>query len=104
MHMKKPMEASMEAQLTQMLERYQAKELQTSALIVWARALPQTVILNWPAEKLDLQKAYIDLWFELLDRLESSALFTEESCSFSQADLLTTMHKWVKKVARITQS
>jgi len=98
------MKQPLQVQLTQMLERYQAKELQTSELIVWARALPQTVILNWPADKLDLQQAYIDLWFDLLDRLESSALFTEESCSFSHAELLATMHKWVKKVASITQS
>jgi len=27
----------------------------------------------------------------LLDRLESSALFTEESCSFSQTDLLDSL-------------
>ena len=94
----------MEEQFIQMLARYQAKELETSALIVWARALPQKVILNWPAEKLGSQKAYIDLWLDLLDRLESSALFTEESCSFSNADLLATMLKWVQKVASITKS
>jgi len=35
--------------------------------------------------------------------LESSALFTEESCSFSHADLLQAMNKWVQKVASITQ-
>ena len=31
------------------------------------------------------------VWLNLLDRLESSALFTEESCSFSQTDLLDSL-------------
>jgi hypothetical protein len=35
----------------------------------------------------------------LLDRLESSALFTEESCSFSQKDLLDSLQMWQDKAA-----
>ena len=31
------------------------------------------------------------VWLNLLDRLESSALFSEESCSFSQTDLLDSL-------------
>lgn len=31
------------------------------------------------------------VWLNLVDRLESSALFTEESCSFSQTDLLDNL-------------
>jgi len=58
---------------------------------------------HWPPEQLSLKKAYLDVWLDLLDRLESSALFTEESCSFSHADLLQAMNKWVQKVASITQ-
>jgi hypothetical protein len=34
---------------------------------------------------------------QLLDRLESSALFTEESCSFSQSDLLGSLQMWLDK-------
>lgn len=34
---------------------------------------------------------------ELLNRLESSALFSEESCSFSQADLLDSLQMWLDK-------
>lgn len=34
---------------------------------------------------------------ELLNRLESSALFNEESCSFSQADLLDSLQMWLDK-------
>ena len=33
----------------------------------------------------------------LLDRLESSALFTDESCSFSQSDLLDSLQLWANK-------
>lgn len=33
----------------------------------------------------------------LLDRLESSALFSEESCSFSQRDLLDSLQIWLDK-------
>ena len=34
---------------------------------------------------------------QLLDRLESSALFAEESCSFSQQDLLASLDLWLEK-------
>lgn len=34
---------------------------------------------------------------ELLNRLESSALFSEESCSFSQSDLLDSLQMWLDK-------
>ena len=33
----------------------------------------------------------------LLDRLESSALFAEESCSFSQQDLWDSLQMWLDK-------
>lgn len=33
----------------------------------------------------------------LLDRLESSALFDAESCSFSQRDLLDSLQLWLEK-------
>jgi hypothetical protein len=35
-----------------------------------------------------LPPQFEDVWLGLVDRLESSALFNEESCSFSQTDLL----------------
>ena len=34
---------------------------------------------------------------ELLNRLESSALFSEESCSFSQGELLDSLQMWLDK-------
>ncbi|MEI6768193.1 MAG: hypothetical protein WCL48_04515 [Betaproteobacteria bacterium] len=97
------MKASIEDQMTHMLARFEAKEIQTRDVVAWAKTLSQTVEKHWPPEQLSLKKAYLDVWLDLLDRLESSALFTEESCSFSHADLLQAMNKWVQKVASITQ-
>ncbi len=34
---------------------------------------------------------------DLLGRLEAGSLFTEESCSFSQIDLLATLDTWLDK-------
>ncbi|WP_395058690.1 hypothetical protein [Polaromonas sp.] len=33
---------------------------------------------------------------QLLDRLESAALFSEESCSFSQKELLDSLQQWLE--------
>lgn len=38
-----------------------------------------------------------DVLSQLLNGLESSALFTEESCSFSQKELLDSLQLWVDK-------
>ena len=44
-----------------------------------------------------LPPRYGEVWLQLLDRLESSALFSEESCSFSQKDLLDNLQVWIDK-------
>ena len=44
-----------------------------------------------------LPSRYAEVLLNLLDRLESSALFSEESCSFSQKDLLDNLQVWVDK-------
>jgi hypothetical protein len=44
-----------------------------------------------------LPPRYTEVLHNLLDRLESSALFAEESCSFSQTDLLDSLQMWVDK-------
>ena len=44
-----------------------------------------------------LPQAYTTVLLELSNRLESSALFSEESCSFSQADLLGSLQLWLDK-------
>jgi hypothetical protein len=44
-----------------------------------------------------LPARYAEVLHGLLDRLESSALFSEESCSFSQKDLLDSLQLWLDK-------
>ena len=44
-----------------------------------------------------LPERYGPVLLQLLDRLESSALFTEESCSFSQSELHTHVRQWIAK-------
>ena len=44
-----------------------------------------------------LPPRYDEVLLNLLDRLESSALFSEESCSFSQKDLVANLTMWVEK-------
>ena len=44
-----------------------------------------------------LPTKYEEVWLGLVDRLESSALFNEESCSFSQTDLLDSLEMVLDK-------
>lgn len=44
-----------------------------------------------------LPPRYGEVLLNLLDRLESSALFTEESCSFSQKGLTDNLRLWADK-------
>ena len=46
-----------------------------------------------------LPPAFAPVWHQLLDRLESSALFSEESCSFSHGELLDSLSLWLDKAA-----
>jgi hypothetical protein len=46
-----------------------------------------------------LPPRYATVLMQLLTSLESSALFTEESCSFSQVDLLDKLQMWLDKAA-----
>ncbi len=43
-----------------------------------------------------LPSRYTEVMEDLLSRLESGSLFTEESCSFSQIDLLATLEVWLE--------
>lgn len=45
----------------------------------------------------ELPPRYTDVMEDLLGRLEAGSLFSEESCSFSQVDLLATMDMWLDK-------
>lgn len=44
---------------------------------------------------------YTELWHQLLDRLESAALFEQESCSFSQSELHESLQLWLDKAAQL---
>ena len=46
---------------------------------------------------LPLPERFNEVLGGLLDRLEAGALFSEESCSFSQKDLLQGLHSWAGK-------
>lgn len=76
-------------ELTQSLAALRAGDLGAAAFCTAARR-HQTL---WQA----LPPRYGEVLSGLLDRLESSALFTEESCSFSQRDLLDSLSLWADK-------
>ena len=56
------------------------------------------------AASLPLPARYGEVLGNLLDRLEAGALFNEESCSFSQKDLLDGLRIWADKARRTLNS
>lgn len=76
-------------QLRSGFEQLAQTQITASALGQQARAA--TTLLQ------ALPPRYGEVLLNLLDRLESSALFTEESCSFSQTDLLVNLQTWADK-------
>jgi hypothetical protein len=73
------------------LERFRAGELAAHGLSDLARG--QSALLAALPEK------FSEVLHQLMDRLESSALFSEESCSFSQRDLIDSLQMWADKAA-----
>lgn len=55
----------------------------------WRSALPDALAA--------LPPRFTEVLLGLLDRLESSALFADESCSFSHRELLGSLALWVEK-------
>lgn len=51
-----------------------------------------------------LPPRYGEVLLNLLDRLESSALFSEESCSFSQKGLIDSLRLWLDKARAILEA
>lgn len=78
---------SLEA-IQQSLDSLQSGTLDTAALLRRLRAAPL------PSE---LPPKYGEVLNNLLDRLESSAAFSGESCSFSQDDLIAIVQAWIDK-------
>ena len=68
-------------------------------------ALSASALSHTAREQTELLAAlpprYADVLHGLLDRLESSALFSEESCSFSQKDLVANLQMWVDKAREV---
>jgi len=80
------------AQLTTLAQALQAFERgDHTAATLSTLARQQTTLLA------TLPPRYSEVLLNLLDRLESSALFSEESCSFSQKDLVANLTMWVEK-------
>ncbi len=77
------------AEFAQRLEAARAGREPLGAFSEWARQ--QTPLLS------TLPAAFETVLLNLLDRLESSALFAEESCSFSQTDLWNSLDLWTHK-------
>lgn len=75
--------------LQQALQQLAAGKITAGELGAQARATPHLLARLPPRYGVVLQ--------DLLDRLEASALFTEESCSFSQSELLTHLQGWTDK-------
>jgi hypothetical protein len=75
--------------LSQSLAQLRADALSVAAFSAQARA-PEALLAALPPR-------YGEVWLGLLDRLESSALFSEESCSFSQSALLDNLEAWLQK-------
>lgn len=75
--------------LQAILEQVRTGQLHTAELVSVARACSETLST--------LPEKYGRVLNDILDRLESGALFTEESCSFSQRDLLDSLALWIEK-------
>jgi alpha-glucuronidase len=50
-----------------------------------------------------LPERYLEVLERLLNQLESSALFSEESCSFSKADMAGALVEWLKRAIALDQ-
>lgn len=62
--------------------------------------LPQSEMIRlWRSESasLALPARFDEVLQPLLDRIEASVLFSEESCSFSQKDLFANLQMWADK-------
>lgn len=85
------------------LARQQWQQLQDG---LTALSQGQLSVAQWSAQaqaaqalRAALPERFGTVLMELLNRLESSALFSEESCSFSQGELRQSLQMWLDKAA-----
>jgi hypothetical protein len=85
------------------LAREQWQQLQSALAQLRAETLAVAAFSALAQEQHSLRSAlparFDEVLMQLLNRLESSALFTEESCSFSRQDLLGSLQMWLDKAA-----
>lgn len=79
------------ATMQQQLSQLRQGQLSANHLSEWARA--QTVLLQ------SLPPRFNQVLQDLLNRLEAGALFTEESCSFSQREIINSLQLWLDKAS-----
>ena len=83
------------------LQQQQLDNLQCALLTLRADPLGTSAFVRLARSQHELAAAlparFGQVLDQLLDRLESSALFSEESCSFSQEDLLNSLQVWLVK-------
>jgi len=78
------------------LQALRTSDAPISALIAQARASAHLLAA--------LPPRYSAALHDSLDRLESGALFSEESCSFSQRDLVDGLQLWCDKAQAVLES
>lgn len=78
------------SEMQSQLDAFRSGQLSLQAFVQMARQPASEVMDRLPP-------AFSEVWHNLLDRLESSALFAEESCSFSQKDLVDSLQLWIDK-------
>ncbi|MFC5519593.1 hypothetical protein [Polaromonas jejuensis] len=81
-----------QAQLARMQDALQQLRADTLTVAAFSQ-----LAQSQPALEATLPPRFHEVLMQLLDRLESSALFTEESCSFSRKDLLDSLQLWLDK-------
>jgi hypothetical protein len=72
------------------LDAYARGDLPLHAL---ARTWREAAQAHQPA----LPARYLEVLERVLNQLESAALFTEESCSFSQGDMIAALRDWLAR-------
>ena len=86
---------SVHAELSQLRQSLNDLRAGTLTVVAFVRDMPSTAAL-FDA----LPQRYAEVWQGLIDRLQSSALFSEESCSFSQTDLIDSLALWIDKAEK----
>ena len=90
------------------LARTQCQQLQTALAQLRLESLDTAafsyLVQSQQALRNALPERFEEVLMQLLNRLESSALFTDESCSFSRHDLLDSLQLWLDKAGQTLQA